>query len=89
MSFRVDNSCTQEYTKGVNLKWTGGEQMQNVLRETRQKKGMTISELSRLSGVSRQTIYKIEANPQISITSVVMEALAAALGVKANKIFLM
>lgn len=62
--------------------------MKNVLKETREDKGMTISELAKRSGVSRQTIYNIETNPNAAVSSVVMEAVSDALGVKASKIFL-
>ena len=62
--------------------------MQNVLKEVREKKGMNITELARKSGLARQTIYNIEADPGRVVDSATMEALAYALGVKVSKIFL-
>lgn len=62
--------------------------MQNDLKKIREAKGMSISELARRSGLSRQTIYNIEGDPDRVIDSKTMEDLAAALGVKVSKIFL-
>lgn len=63
--------------------------MRNALKEIREKKGMTVLELSRKAGVSRQTIYNIEMNPAANISSFVMESIAKALGTKASNIFFM
>ena len=63
--------------------------MQNKLREVREKKGVSIMELSKRAGVSRQTIYNIELNPDYVATVPVMESLAKALDTKASKIFLL
>lgn len=63
--------------------------MQNKLREIREEKGMTVLELARKSGVTRQTIYNIESDVNASVSSKVMEAVAKALDVKVGKIFLM
>lgn len=62
--------------------------MRNIVRETREKRGMTISELSRQSGVSRQTIYNIETNPNWQVDASKMEAIAKALKCKVPSIFL-
>lgn len=62
--------------------------MQNDLKRIREEKGMSISELARKSGLSRQTIYNIEGDPDRVIDSKTMEDLATALGVKVSKIFL-
>ena len=62
--------------------------MTNRLKEVREKKGLTVLQLSQKSGVSRQTIYNLEADPAAIVTSEVMEQLAKALGIKATKIFL-
>lgn len=62
--------------------------MQNDLKKIREAKGMSISELARRSGLSRQTIYNIEGDPDRVIDSKTMEDLATALGVKVSKIFL-
>ena len=63
--------------------------MTNLLKEIREKKGMSVSELARKSGLSRQTIYNIEATSDRVVDSKTMEALAEALDVKVSKIFLM
>ena len=63
--------------------------MKNILKEAREEKGMTISELARKAGVTRQTIYNIETNPNAAVSSNVMESVASALDVKASSIFLM
>lgn len=62
--------------------------MQNILKEIREKKGMSISELARKSGLTRQTIYNIEADSERVVDSKTMEAISEALGVKVAKIFL-
>ena len=63
--------------------------MKNILKEIREEKGMTISELARKANVTRQTIYNIETNENASVSSPVMEAIASALNVKASRIFLL
>lgn len=63
--------------------------MTNILKEIREKKGVSVSELARKSGLSRQTIYNIEGDPNRVLDSKTMEDIAAALGVKVSKIFLM
>ena len=62
--------------------------MQNVLKQIREQRGMGVAELARKSGLARQTIYNIESDPQRVVDSKTMEALALALRVKVNKIFL-
>ena len=62
--------------------------MQNVLKEIREKKGVSVTDLARKAGLTRQTIYNIEADPERVVDSKTMEALATALGVKVGKIFL-
>lgn len=62
--------------------------MQNKLKKVREDKGVSISELARKSGVSRQTIYNIETDENASVRSSTMESIARALGVKASIIFL-
>lgn len=62
--------------------------MKNILKEVREKKGVTIAELARKADVSRQTIYNIETNENAGVSSTVMEAIAKALDVEAGKIFL-
>lgn len=62
--------------------------MTNKLKEIREKKGISISELARKSGLTRQTIYNIEGDPNRVVDSKTMEDVANALGVKVSKIFL-
>lgn len=62
--------------------------MQNTLKQIREDKGVTISELSRKTGISRQTIYNIEADLNANVSARVMGAIAAALDVKVSNIFL-
>jgi DNA-binding XRE family transcriptional regulator len=66
----------------------GGDGMKNILKSVREEKGMTISELARKAGVTRQTIYNIESNQNAVVSSNVMESIAKALDVKAKNIFL-
>ena len=63
--------------------------MTNKLKQIREERGMPISELSRRSGLCRQTIYNIEGNPNRNLDAKTMEAIAAALGVKVSVIFLL
>lgn len=62
--------------------------MRNRLKEVRDEKGVTVAELARKSGVSRQTIYNIETNENASVRSNTMESLARALEEKPGTIFL-
>ena len=62
--------------------------MKNILKQVREEKGMTITELAKSANVTRQTIYNIEANENAAASSAVMEAVANALGVEASSIFL-
>lgn len=59
--------------------------MATKLREVRESKGMTQSELSKLSGVHRVNISKYEAGKSM-FTLPVAERLAAALGVTVDEL---
>lgn len=61
--------------------------MTNTLKEAREKKGMSMSELARRSGVCRATIYKIEVGNDQARTTSTLEKIANALGVKVRDIF--
>ena len=61
--------------------------MTNDLKAVREWRGMTITELSRRSGVARQTIYYLEGDKKRSARIATMDALARALDVKTSKIF--
>ena len=57
------------------------------LKEIREEKKMSQERLEELSGVSRQTISKIEANPQANVKVDTIQRLADALGVNFQDIF--
>ena len=59
----------------------------NKLKEIREKKHISISKLSRLSGISRQTITRLENDEVDSANSKTLKALADALGVKISDFF--
>ena len=59
----------------------------NNLKEIRDGKGVSITELSRLSGVSRQTIYRLENEDDDSANSKTLKALADALEIKVSDFF--
>lgn len=61
--------------------------MVNNLRDIRVKKGISISELARRSGLCRSTIYKIEAGDKQARTTRTLEKIAQALGVPISEIF--
>ena len=60
----------------------------NKLKEIREKKHISISKLSRLSGISRQTITSLENDEVDSANSKTLKALADALGVKISDFFI-
>lgn len=60
----------------------------NRLKEVREAKGVSQEKLSELSGISRQTIYKIEADPEFNAKVDTIKKLADALDVSFNDIFL-
>jgi transcriptional regulator with XRE-family HTH domain len=60
----------------------------NKLKEIREKKHISISKLSRLSGISRQTITRLENDEVDSANSKTLKALADALGVKISDFFI-
>ena len=66
----------------------GVENILNRLREIRESKGMTVTALSRASGVTRQTIYRLEQEQDDTANSKTMKALADALDAKVTDIFL-
>jgi DNA-binding XRE family transcriptional regulator len=51
----------------------------NRLREIRLARGLSAAELARRSGISRQTIFTIEANPDYAPRGLVQLALCQAL----------
>ena len=57
-----------------------------MLREVRERKGVTIVELARRSGVSRWMIHKIESKGYKNNKNVTLNKLANALGVDVKEI---
>lgn len=52
------------------------------IQEIRESKGMSKTELSKRSGVTRATIWNLETHEDAVTTSTTLEAIANALGVK-------
>ena len=59
----------------------------NKLRDIREQKAMSISELARASNVSRQTIYRLENEEEETANSKTLKALATALNVSVLDFF--
>ena len=59
----------------------------NKLKKIREEKGLTITELARLSKVTRQTIYRLENEEDGVVNSKTLKALAAALGINIADFF--
>ena len=57
------------------------------LREKREEKEMSVSELSRRSGVSRQTIHRLEEEKIDTANAKTLKSLADALDVKVTEFF--
>lgn len=60
----------------------------NCLKEVREARGISQTELSELSGISRQRIILIEGDPEIVMRTDTLEKLASALHVSVNDIYL-
>lgn len=58
--------------------------MRTRIREVREERGMSQSELARLSGISRQVIWKIETDEETNTTTKTLGAIAKALEVPMN-----
>ena len=54
--------------------------MRTRIREVREKKGMSQSELARRTGLSRQRIWALESGEHINVTTKTLETIAKALG---------
>ena len=61
--------------------------MKNILKEIREKKGLSQEELSRKSNVSRTIISELENGKTDVITNVTLEKIAKALNKKVVDIF--
>lgn len=60
----------------------------NRLKDIRESKGFSVSELSRASNVTRQTIYRLENEKDDTANSKTLKSLADALGVKVTDFFI-
>ena len=58
------------------------------IKELREKRNISQAELSRLSGVSRATIIRIENDENVSVNSKTLSHLAEALNVTVKYLFL-
>lgn len=61
--------------------------MGNKLKAVRESKGLSISRLSEMSGVSRQTIYNLESDEAYLASSRTLIKLANALGESLEDVF--
>lgn len=59
----------------------------NRLREIRESKNMTITQLAEKSGITRQTVYRLEAETVDTANSQTLKRLADALGVQISDFF--
>jgi len=60
----------------------------NKLREIRESKGMNITDLANASGITRQTIYRLENEDSDNINTKTLKALATALDAKVTDFFM-
>ena len=60
----------------------------NRVKEIREERNLSQERLSELSGISRQTISKIEADPSANVKVDTLRKLADAMGVKFEDIFI-
>lgn len=60
--------------------------MRYRIQEIRESKGMSKTELSKRSGVTRATIWNLETHEDAVTTSTTLEAIANALGVKPGEL---
>jgi len=59
----------------------------NRLREIRESRGMNITDLANASGITRQTIYRLENEESENINTKTLKALAIALDAKVTDFF--
>ena len=59
----------------------------NRLREIRESKNMTITQLAEKSGITRQTVYRLEAETVDTANSQTLKRLADALDVQISDFF--
>ena len=60
----------------------------NRLKEIREQKKISMSKLAKLSGITRQTIARLENEEEDSANSKTLKALADALGVNMSEFFM-
>lgn len=61
--------------------------MENIVKDIRNKRGMSVSELAKRAKTSRQTIYAIEKNEIENISGALMFRIADALEYDVREIF--
>ena len=66
-----------------------GGDILNRLKDIRESKGMTITDLAKASGVTRQTIYRLESDEDDTANTKTLKDLADALGVKISDFFML
>ncbi len=66
----------------------GGEKMGFRIKELREERGMTQTELAEKAGVARATIWKLETGEDEITTTKTLIRIAEALGVGVNDLFL-
>lgn len=62
--------------------------MRYKIKEIREKKRYSQEELAQISGVSRQTISKMESGEEVAVLTSTLAAIADALGVSIRSLFL-
>lgn len=60
----------------------------NKLKEIRESKGISVSELARVANITRQTIHRLESDIDNSANTQTLKSLADALGVKVSDFFM-
>lgn len=61
--------------------------MKYKIKEIREKKRISQTELAKLSGVSRQTIISLESKDNVDTTVKTLNSIATALGVSVKSLF--
>lgn len=62
--------------------------MEYKIKELRERRRLSQSELAEMSGVSRPTIVRLESTEDVAISTRTLEKLAKALGVSIKTLFL-
>ena len=62
--------------------------MANKLKEIRERKGLSVSELARAANITRQTIHRLESDLDSSANTKTLISIAKALDVKVTDFFM-